>query len=377
MIYKQFKDLDLSALGFGTMRLPIRDGDLSKIDEGKAAVMIDYAMAHGVNYYDTGYGYHNGRSEEVLGRIMSHYPRGSFFLSDKFPGYDLENMDRVEEIFEEQLKRCGVEYFDFYFFHNVCELNIEEYLNEAHGIHKYLTAQRDAGRIRHLGFSAHGGLDVLKRFLEAYGDDLEFGMIQLNYLDYTLQEARAKIRLLEEYGIPVWCMEPLRGGSLASLQEPHEKALKALRPHESVPGWAFRFLQGLDCVKMTLSGMSSLEQVRKNIEIFESLEALSETELEALLGIARQIIDRSSVPCTGCNYCVSYCPQGLDIPRLLALYNEHSVTGGGFIAPMALGALPRDKRPKNCAACGACEAVCPQQIEISVAMADFVTKLRR
>jgi len=375
MIYKSFKDLSLSALGFGTMRLPILDGDLGKIDGEQTEKMIAYAMESGINYYDTAYGYHNGNSEAVTGRLLKNYPRESFYLADKFPGYDLSNMDKVEEIFETQLERCGVDYFDFYMFHNVCELNIAEYLNEAHGIHKYLTAQRDAGRIRHLGFSAHGGLDVMKRFLDAYSGDLEFGMIQLNYLDYSLQDAKAKMQLLKELGIPVWGMEPLRGGKLAALSGPHEKTLGALRPGESAPAWAFRFLQSLGEVKVTLSGMSTLEQVQENIRTYETDAPLNETEMKTLLGIADEILRQATVPCTACNYCIEYCPQGLNIPHLLALYNEHSFTGGGFLAPMALGALARDKRPKNCTACGSCEAVCPQQIKISDAMADFVAKL--
>ena len=138
MIYKSFQDIKLSALGFGIMRLPVIDGDLSNIDEAASAEMIDYAIKNGINYFDTAWGYHNGNSETVLGKLLSQYPRESFYLADKFPGYDLSNMDKVEKIFEEQLKKCGVEYFDFYLFHNVCELNIEDYLNESHGIYAYL-----------------------------------------------------------------------------------------------------------------------------------------------------------------------------------------------------------------------------------------------
>ena len=215
MIYRDFQDLKLSALGLGAMRLPVIDGDDAKVDEETAERMVDYAMANGVNYYDTAWGYHAGNSELVLGKALKKYPRENYYLADKFPGYDLANMDKVEEIFEEQLKRCGVEYFDFYLFHNVCEMNIDAYLDPKFGIYDYLIKQKQNGRIRHLGFSAHGDLDVMKRFLDAYGKDMEFCQIQLNYVDWTFQNAKAKVELIGEYNIPVWVMEPLRGGRLA------------------------------------------------------------------------------------------------------------------------------------------------------------------
>lgn len=375
MIYKEFQGLKLSALGMGAMRLPIIDGDDARIDEKKAEEMVDYAMAHGVNYYDTAWGYHDGKSELVMGRALSKYPRESFYLTTKFPGYDLSNMDKVEEIFEKQLEKCGVEYFDFYLFHNVCEMNIDAYLDPKYGIYEYLLQQKKAGRIRHLGFSAHGSYDVMKRFLEAYGKDMEFCQIQLNYLDWSFQDAKAKVELLKEYHLPVWVMEPLRGGRLASLMPEETAKLQAMRPDEKVPAWAFRFLQSIPEVTMVLSGMSNMEQMQENIRTFEEDKPLSETEMKNLLAMAEEMVKKIVLPCTACHYCVSHCPQGLDIPRLLELYNEHCFTQGGFIAPMALAAIPQDKQPTSCIGCRSCEAVCPQQIHISEAMADFAAKL--
>ena len=376
MIYKDFQDVKLSALGMGCMRLPVIDGDDAKIDEAKTKEMVAYAMEHGVNYYDTAWGYHNGNSELVMGRALAQYPRESFYLADKFPGYDLSNMDKVEEIFEEQLKKCRTDYFDFYLFHNVCELNIDDYLDESHGIHAYLMEQKKNGRIRHLGFSGHGSYDVLKRFLEAYGKDMEFCQIQLNFLDWSFQDAKGKLELLKEYGIPVWVMEPLRGGSLAKLDSGAEEKLKALRPDEGIPAWAFRFLQTIPEVKVTLSGMSNEEQLKENIATFEEDRPLNREEMDTLLGIADEMVKKNVLPCTACHYCVSHCPQGLDIPWLLELYNEHCFTKGGFIAPMALSSLPEDKKPSACVGCRSCEAVCPQQIRISEAMADFTEKMK-
>ncbi len=375
MIYREFQGLKLSALGMGAMRLPVMDGDDSRIDEEAAKAMVDYAMSQGVNYYDTAWGYHGGQSELVMGRALKKYPRDSFYLATKFPGYDLSNMDKAEEIFEKQLEKCGVEYFDFYLFHNVCEMNIDAYLDPKYGIHEYLMRQKENGRIRHLGFSAHGSYDVMRRFLEAYGKDMEFCQIQLNYLDWKFQDAENKVKLLDEYRIPVWVMEPLRGGKLASLAEEDEAKLTALRPEEKIPAWAFRFLQSLPEVTVTLSGMSNMEQLQENIRTFGEERPLNEEERQTLLDIADGMVKKIAVPCTACHYCVSHCPQGLDIPHLLSLYNEHSFTGGGFIAPMALSAISKDKWPSACIGCRSCEAVCPQQIKISEVMADFAAKL--
>ena len=375
MIYRDFQDMRLSGLGMGAMRLPVIDGDDSRIDEIRTQAMVDYAMEQGVNYYDTAWGYHDGHSETVMGKALSRYPRESYYLATKFPGYDLSNMDKVEEIFEKQLEKCGVGYFDFYLFHNVCEMNIDAYLDEKYGIYEYLMKQKEAGRIRHLGFSAHGNLDVMKRFLDAYGKDMEFCQIQLNFLDWTFQGAKEKVELLKEWNIPVWVMEPLRGGKLAKLAAEDEKALKALRPEENIPAWAFRFLQSVPGVTMVLSGMSNLQQMQDNIHTFAEDKPLTEKEMDTLLQIADGMVKKIVLPCTACHYCTSHCPQSLPIPELLALYNEHCFTEGGFIAPMALSAYPQEKLPSACIGCRSCEAVCPQQIKISEAMADFAQKM--
>ena len=192
MIYKNFKDLKLSALGMGCMRLPVVDNNDSNIDEQKTAEMVGYAMKNGINYYDTAWGYHNGNSEIVMGNVLSKYPRENYYLATKFPGYDISNMDKVEQIFEKQLEKCQVEYFDFYLFHNVCEMNIDAYLDEKYKIFEYLMKQKQNGRIRHLGFSAHGSYDIMRRFLEKYGESMEFCQIQLNYIDWTFQNAKSK-----------------------------------------------------------------------------------------------------------------------------------------------------------------------------------------
>lgn len=378
MIYRDFKGEKLSLFAMGTMRLPVIDGDDARIDEDAARAMFDYALEHGVNYFDTAWGYHGGTSELVTGRALARHPRESFNIASKFPGYDLSNMGKVEEIFAKQLEKCQVEYFDFYLVHNVCESNIDAYLDdERYGTVSYLKKMRDEGRIRHLGFSCHGQMDVLERFLEAYGADMEFCQLQLNYLDWTFQDAKEKMELAGRYDLPIWVMEPLRGGQLARLTDEQFAPLKAMRPDETQVGWALRFLQSLPEVTTVLSGSSSLEQMAENIALFEEERPLSVEETEALLGVADDMVRSNVLPCTACRYCTSHCPVGLDIPMLLALYNEHKFTNGGFIAPMMLGTLPEDERPAACIGCGTCSSVCPQQIDIPAALADFAAMLEK
>ena len=374
MIYKKFGELSLSALGVGTMRLPTVDGDNAKIDEAVTAEMFDYAIKHGVNYFDTAWGYHSGQSELTVGKILSSYPRESFFICTKFPGYNVSNLEKVEEIFEKQLEKCRVEYFDFYLVHNVCESNIDAYLDPKYGLYDYLVEQKAKGRIKHLGFSVHGSLDVTKRFLAVYGQAMEFCQVQLNWIDYDFQSAKDKLELLAEWNIPVWVMEPLRGGKLAVLDEKYEKKLKELRPNETVPAWSFRYLQSFEQVTVTLSGMSNFTQLAENIRTFETEAPLNGAEIETLYSIAKHMV--GSVPCTACRYCTEKCPMQLDIPELIKLYNEHTFTEDGFIAPMALSAMSEDKRPAACLGCRACEQVCPQMIKISEVLSDFVEKLK-
>ena len=235
MIYNDFQGIKLSGLGLGMMRLPVVDGNDAQVDEEKAAAVIDLAYRSGINYFDTAWGYHNGNSERVAGKYLSRYPRESYYLATKFPGYDNSNMRKVKEIFEAQLEKCQTKYFDFYLFHNVYEGNIDDYLDPNFGILDYLLEQKRAGRIRHLGFSAHGSLEVIRRFLGAYGPHMEFCQLQLNYLDWHFQQAAEKAALVREAGLPIWVMEPLRGGKLATLGPEETTRLKALRLGLPVP----------------------------------------------------------------------------------------------------------------------------------------------
>lgn len=371
MIYKKFQELTLSGLGLGMMRLPVVNGDDGVIDEAATEELIDLAYKSGINYFDTAWGYHNGNSELAAGKFLSKYPRESFFLATKFPGYDNSNMPKVREIFEEQLRKCQTSYFDFYLIHNVYEGNVDDYVNPKFGILDYVLEQKRLGRIRHLGFSAHGSVEVIRRFLDVYGPHMEFCQLQLNYMDWHFQGAKEKVELIQAAGLPIWVMEPLRGGKLAKADEAMTAQMKAMRPEETVPGWAFRFLQSIPGVTMVLSGMSSKEQLEQNIATWQEDKPLTQDELERLVALADEQTRKGGLPCTACHYCTSHCPQELPIPELIALYNEHKITGGGFLAPMAVGSMPESKRPANCVGCRSCEQVCPQQIEISEMMKEF------
>ena len=376
MIYRDFQGEKLSMLGFGAMRLPlIPGGGEGDIDQAQVNAMTDYAIAHGVNYFDTAYPYHASRSEIAIGTALSRHPRECFNLADKFPGhqiYDRSKAPDPAEVFADQLKKCGVEYFDFYLMHNVNEKSIKSYLDKDLGIVDFFIRQKELGKIRHLGFSCHGGVENIKQFLDVYGEHMEFCQIQLNYLDWSLQNAEGKYRLFEERGIPVWVMEPVRGGKLAKLDEQSESLLRSMRPDHSTAAWGFRWLQGLPNVTMVLSGMSNLEQMIDNVGTFEAPQPLSADECDALYGIAEKLKD--SVPCTGCRYCCKGCPQGLNIPMLLSLYNDLKVADSMNVV-IRVEALDATERPEACIGCGQCSTACPQSIDVPAVMRDFSKRL--
>ena len=332
MIYHDFQNIKLSALGFGTMRLPLNPD--KSIDEPQVFAMTDYALAHGVNYFDTAYPYHASKSEVVIGQALSRHPRESFYLATKYPGHQIMDVYDPAEIFNEQLVKCGVDYFDFYLLHNVCEVSIPVYEDPRWGIIDYFLEQKAQGRIRHFGISSHALPDNLEKFLDCHDGQIEFCQIQLNYLDWTLQNAERKYQILSERNIPVWVMEGLHGGRLSNLSAEDLDRLKALRPDETATGWAFRWLQSLPNVTMILSGMSSLEQMKENIRTFETSEPLNDAEKAVLSDIAEGM--KNALPCTSCRYCCAGCPMELDIPLLINAYNDARLHPNSFTVPMML-----------------------------------------
>ena len=347
MMYNEACGEKLPRLGFGCMRLP--QTAEKAIDEQELQKMVDYAIDHGVNYFDTAWPYHGGHSEIAVGKALAKHPREKWFLADKYPGHQIASSYNPAEIFEEQLKKCGVEYFDFYLLHNVYENSYDVYTDPRWGILEYFKEQKRLGRIRHLGFSSHARPDTLERFLDYAGDSMEFCQIQLNYLDWTLQDAKTKYDLLTTRNIPVWVMEPLRGGRLASLSEEDESRLKALRPEESIASWSFRWLQNLPNVKVVLSGMSDYAQMMDNVRTFTEEIPQTAEESALLAEIAEGL--KNALPCTRCRYCCEGCPMQLDIPMLIHAYNDLKFANS-MTVPMQMDALPENKRPSACIGCG-------------------------
>ena len=395
MLTNDFLGNDVSRLGFGAMRLPVVDGDQSQIDQAHLDRMVDAAIAAGVNYFDTAYPYHGNMSEIALGKSLARYPREGFFLATKYPGHQIADSYDPAAIFEEQLGKCGVDYFDYYLLHNVYEASIDVYTDPQWSIIDYFIEQKRNGRIKHLGFSSHGRVKNLAEFLDFgarkyaeleqtapetaalfAGDNvMEFCQIQMNYLDWTLQRAAEKTALLEDAGIPVIVMEPLRGGKLASLDEESLAQLNSSRAEgdaRTAVAWSFRWLQGIPNVKVILSGMSDLAQVEENCAYFQAVDPLSDAENALLMDVAESL--KGGVPCTACRYCVASCPQQIDIPTMLATYNDLQFQTS-FTISMQMDAVPEGHRPADCIDCRACNRMCPQGIDIPTALSELAEAL--
>jgi len=385
MKYNNFKGLNLSHLGLGIMRMPLTELN-GPVDEEKAIELIRYAYDSGINYFDTAFFYHGGDSELVVGKALAKFPRDTWYLADKMPGNLTEvvdgklkvstgigptaqpkTFDSPAEIFEYQLNRCGVEYFDFYLLHNVAESTVDFYKDEKWGIIDYLVEQKKAGRIKHLGFSTHAGYECLESFITEF-DCFEFVQIQHNYIDATLQDSEKKYNLLTKHGLAVIVMEPVRGGKLANLGEKEAAMLKSVRPDATAASWAFRYLQALENAPVILSGMSTLEQIKENVEIFSKHDPLTDAETAVLSKAADNMSD--FIPCTSCRYCVSSCPRSLDIPLLLTTYNEAAVDYTWLVGSV-VNPLSDDEKPGACVDCGACKPLCPQGIDIPEVMGKF------
>jgi len=389
MIYTKFKDLKLSSLGMGCMRLPAtKSGYGAPIEEAKAIELIEHAYKSGINYFDTSWFYHGGDSERFIGEALKKFPRETWYLNSKMPGnmihrvdgkYQLSgsNKDNLTfynplDIFNYQAERCGVDYFDFYMLHNVSESTYATYTDEDFGIIECLLELKAEGRIRHLGFSSHGRADTIEKFLtyanERYGKVFEFAMIQLNYMDWELQKACDKYEVLKRHDIAIMAMEPLRGGRLARLDEKAEAIMKSARPDDTQAKWAFRYLQSLKDVAVVISGMSSMEQLEENLTLFSQSNPTTPEENAVLQKVLENMVDL--IPCTDCQYCMEACPQKLNIPTLLTMYNESGFEMGWFLQA-ALRTLKDEEKPTACTSCGNCNPLCPQDIDIPQVLEKF------
>ena len=349
----------VSLLGFGCMRLPRLYPDKPEIDTELGQRMVDYAYSHGVNYFDTAYPYHEGLSEPFIGAALSKYPRESYNLVTKLPTWLINGEADIEHYFNEQLQKCGVDYFDFYLVHS---LNAERFetVQKLH-IFENLCELKAKGKIRHIGFSFHDKPDVLERILAAH--DWEFAQIQLNYLDWELQDARRQYELIEQKGIQCTIMEPVRGGMLATLTPEAVDCFQQANPNVSTASWAIRYAASLPNVLTVLSGMTNFDHVTDNVATMEAFRPLSQQEREVIDHALAAYRKAVTIPCTGCRYCMD-CPAGVSIPEAFAAYNRYATSKSRSMFEELYHALDAGQRADNCVACGTCLPKCPQHIDI-------------
>ena len=347
---------EVSLLGMGCMRLPLVEGT-EEIDFAKTEEMIDLAYKSGINYFDTAYPYHMGKSETVIGQILAKYPRESFYLADKMPIWNCKSKEDVVRIFNEQLEKCKVEYFDFYLCHAMNLERIQEYLN--YDAFNFLIEMKKEGKIKNLGFSYHDAAQNIIPVIKQA--DWDFAQIQFNYLDYDMQDAKKQYEILTENNISVVVMEPVRGGLLANVCDEAKDLFKNSRPNMSIASWALRYCGSFENVKVILSGMSNMEQLQDNINTFTNFEKLTENDKEIVESAKKAILGNKFIPCTACKYCMP-CPMGINIPRTFAVYNVYGINKdlNRFRKVMENNGVALDA----CVKCGACVEQCPQKIDI-------------
>ncbi|MDO4198845.1 MAG: aldo/keto reductase [Erysipelotrichaceae bacterium] len=369
MLYKDFKDIRLSALGMGNMRLPQTEANNpnAPIDWVEAHKIIDRAYEAGINYFDTAYVYNAGESEKCLGACMKKHPRDTFYLATKF--YIDANPD-YKAVFEEQLERLETDHIDFYLLHCLMDSNIDNYLNS--GAIDYFLKMKEEGKIRYLGFSSHASVETLERFASHH--DWDFAQIQLNYYDWLYSTTKQEYEILEKHGIKTMVMEPVRGGRLSALSEDADALLKSVHPEWSISSWALRFVQSLPNVQVILSGMSTMDQMEDNLKTFSSECSLSEEDKEIAFKAAEMFRSKLVVPCTGCCYCTEGCPMGINIPEWLKIYNAFKSDGSFIGKPMA--DAMEGPGPDDCIECGNCTGHCPQGIDTPKVMKELVELIK-
>ena len=364
---------EMPKIGFGLMRLPEKDG---AIDIEQVSKMADAYMEAGFNYFDTAYVYHGGNSEKVVKEaIVKRFPRESFTIATKLPAWFLHSFEDRDKVFEEQLDRCGVDYFDYYLLHSLEDgNNYDTY--EKYDCFNWGIKKRDEGRIKHFGFSFHGTPELLVQVLDKH-PEIEFVQIQLNYADWDnkIVHSGELYEILRDRNIPMIIMEPAKGGKLANLDDECAEILKAIRPDKSIASWAFRYVGSLPGIATILSGMSTPEQMEDNINTFKDFEPLSEEELAAIDKV-KEIMNRVELAgCTSCKYCVEGCPMGIPIPDVISAVNTRRKFPGDMRPQFFYnGLVDRYSHASDCIACGQCEGVCPQHLPIIDLMKEAVER---
>ena len=366
MIFKPYKNITLSCLGMGNMRLPLVAGSNDKSDYPEAHKILDKALASGINYYDTAHVYNGGDSERCLGEWIKNQDRDKFYVATKF---NIGACKDYKGMFEEQLKRLQTDRIDFYLIHCILDGNVDEYINS--GAIEYFEEQKKKGRITYLGFSSHASPATLKRFADLR--DWDFAQIQLNYYDWLYETTKEEYEILHERNIPIVVMEPVRGGKLADLTPAPAAILKEAHPEWTSASWALRFVKSLPGIQVILSGMSTMDQLLNNLETFDKEEAFTDEDKETLFKAGRALRNDLYVPCTACRYCTDNCPMGINIPEYLKFLNAYKIEGKWGL--QGIDKVDSEGAPADCIACGACMGHCPQGIEIPKFMSELAAAM--
>ncbi|HAQ42200.1 MAG TPA: Fe-S oxidoreductase [Clostridiales bacterium] len=347
----------LPRLGYGCMRLPVND---SKIDFDAAKKLIHYAYEHGLNYFDTAYNYHGEESETFLGKVLPDFKRESYFLTSKLPVWKVKEEADAERLFNEQLKKCNTEYFDFYLLHSLSKKSIETV--EKFNLYDFIVKKKAEGKIKNIGFSFHDSNEVLQKFAAAHKWD--FAQLQINYWDWEENDAKSLYDTLEKLNIPCFVMEPVRGGFLASFAPNAMKHFTDYNKEASIASWALRWVASLPNVAIILSGMSNMEQLKDNIKTFTDLKPINGKEQKIIDNVIKDLRKIKPVPCTGCRYCMD-CQYGVDIPGVFEIYNDYKKSENKIIAAKQYFTFMDEKEQgSNCQKCGECMTKCPQHISI-------------
>lgn len=358
----------MKKLGFGLMRLPLLDkNDSSSIDILKVCEMVDAFIANGFTYFDTAWMYCGGKSEDAVNEVLTkRHARDSFTVTSKLPDYKIKSYEDRDIVFGEQLRKTGLEYFDYYLLHNVNSKSLNTF--EKYDCFGWIEEKKKAGFAKKIGFSFHDGPECLDAVLTKY-PFFDVVQLQINYLDWdSAVQSRACYEVAKKHGKSVIVMEPVKGGTLANVPDAAEKVFKEYAPDMSTPSWAIRFAASLDNVIMVLSGMSNMEQLCDNMGYMSDFKPLTTAELEIVQKVTEIIKSENAIPCTGCEYCIVNCPQSIAIPKYFALYNadltEHKNKARTIEASYFNRLALRFGKPSDCIACGQCESMCPQHLPI-------------
>lgn len=367
---RKYRDIEVPLLALGCMRLPMRNGE---IDQQELDRMVDYCMEHGANYFDTAYMYVDSKSELAIGKSLKRYKREDFILADKSPIYKMKTREDVREIFDEQLKKCQVEYFDFYMCHNINKNTVDTYRNVA--MYDELVKLKKEGKIKYLGFSFHGTPDILREVVKEHKWD--FAQLQINYLDWDVVKAKEQYDIVQAEGIPVIVMEPLRGGGLVNLSDKALAKLKEHYPDTTPASFGLRWAASRKNVVTVLSGMSNLQQVKENIQTFIDYKEMTEDEIKVADEISKIIQSQGEINCTACKYCMEVCPRGINIPAAFALYNQYKISKSKMSFTMYYDTLSEAEQPDACIKCGLCSKNCPQNLDIPALLTKIADEYKK